>query len=270
MESRIATALHCRYSPVAILWKDDKPEGAKEFKPGKWGCVMWMLAAAAKGGKAVFSRSTYGCWGGGVGLGFGNAYLAFPGGMDGFCRFLSSGNACCEAGRAVAEQIKPYVGDAFLEDFLNGEGYVRDPELVRDFLDGMPMVDVPAQYVVFEPLADVDEKVENPEVIVFLVNPDQLSALIVLANYDRKGFENAIAPYAAGCQTIGIFAYREAKNGRGRAVIGMSDISARENIAHQLERGLMTVAIPYGRYLEMEANVAGSFLEKRTWKKLVG
>jgi uncharacterized protein (DUF169 family) len=134
----------------------------------------------------------------------------------------------------------------------------------------MPMVDVPAQHVVFAPLVGIDEKLEKPEVVVFLVNPDQLSALIVLANYDRKGFENAIAPYAAGCQTIGIFAYREAKNGMGRAVIGMSDISARENIAHQLERGLMTVAIPYERFLEMEGNVAGSFLEKRTWKKLMG
>ena len=268
MESRIASAIGSRYSPVAILWKDEKPKGAKEFKPGKWGCIMWMLAAAAKGQQAVFSKQTYGCWGGGVGLGFGNVYVDFPGGIDGFCRFLSSGNACCEAGRAVAERIKPYVTEAFLEDFLHGEGYVRDPDLVRDFLDQLPMMEVPSTYVVFSPLGDIDPETDRPQVVVFLVDADALAALVILSNYDRKGVENVIVPYGAGCQTIGIFAYREATNGLGRAVIGMTDISARENVARQLERGLMTVAVPYERFLQMEAHVPGSFLDRRTWKAL--
>jgi len=91
MESKIAQALRLKYCPVAIVWTDDKPEKAMDFKEGKWGCVMWMLAAAAKGKTAAFDKNTYGCWGGGVGLGFGNQYLHFPGGIECFYRFLSRG-----------------------------------------------------------------------------------------------------------------------------------------------------------------------------------
>ena len=66
MESSIAQALKLKYHPVAVIWTDDRPEKAMGFKQGKWGCVMWMLAAAAKGKATAFDKSTYGCWGGGV------------------------------------------------------------------------------------------------------------------------------------------------------------------------------------------------------------
>jgi hypothetical protein len=57
----------------------------------------------------------------------------------------------------------------------------------------------------------VDTKKEKPQTIIFFVNPDHLSALTVLTNYGRGDSENVIIPYAAGCQTIGIYPYREAK-----------------------------------------------------------
>lgn len=75
MESVIATAHGLIHEPEAIVWSDEKPEGAVQFEPGKWGCVMAMFAAAATRGKtAAFDRETYGCFGGGFGLGFGNTY----------------------------------------------------------------------------------------------------------------------------------------------------------------------------------------------------
>ena len=46
MESKTASALHLELKPVALIWADEKPEGAMEFAPGKWGCVMFHLAAA--------------------------------------------------------------------------------------------------------------------------------------------------------------------------------------------------------------------------------
>ncbi len=68
MESRIAAAMHLDLEPVALVWSDEKPEGAMEFAPGKWRCVMVLLAAVAKGRTAVVSRDTIGCRGGVVGM----------------------------------------------------------------------------------------------------------------------------------------------------------------------------------------------------------
>lgn len=270
MHSKIAEALNVKYEPVAILWTDIRPEGGAEFKEGKWGCVMWMLARAAKGGTAVFSERTYGCWVGGVGLGFGNQYKKFPGGEEGFCYFLSVGNKKWEIGREIAEKMKEFATNDFVEDFLEGEGYVKSPELVKNFLENLPIFQVPSQYVVFKPLKDVNPEREIPVVVVFLVHPDELSALVVLANYGRKGTENVIVPFGAGCQTIGIFPYREAMSENPRAVIGLTDISARLYIRKQLGDNLFSFAVPWKMFLEMEEDAGDSFLKRRTWKNLKG
>ncbi|MHB8093171.1 MAG: DUF169 domain-containing protein [Syntrophales bacterium] len=268
MESKIAAALKLAYPPVAILWADEKPADSLGFKEGKWGCVMWMLASAAKGKAAAFDEKTYGCWGGGIGLGFGNQYLNFPGGIECFCRFLSTGNEQSATGQAVARQLAPFVEKDLLEDFLQGEGFLKSPEQAKEFVNNLPIMQVPARYVIFKSLDDVDLVKEQPEVIIFLADPEQLSALVILANYGRKGNENAIIPYAAGCQTIGIYPYREAQSDNPRAVVGLTDLSARNNLKKQLGRNLFSFAVPLKMFQEMEGGVAGSFLQKNTWRAL--
>ena len=267
MQSQIAETLQLKHSPVAILWSDEKPDGAMQFAPGRWGCVMAAFAAVASQGKAAaFDRETYGCWGGGVGLGLGNAYEKFPGGVDCFCGFLSSGNAVSPKGQAVAEACAGWLKGQLREEFLHGEGYFKGPEQVAKWLAESPITDIAAKYVVFKPLAQVADG-EQPKVIVMLANPDQMSAMVVLAGYARGGANNTIIPYAAGCQTIGIFAYGEAASDQPRAVVGLTDLSARK-VLRRLGKDLLTVALPYRLFQEMEANVPGSFLQKHTWKSL--
>lgn len=268
MESKIAKAIGLKYYPVAVLLADNKPEHALQFKRGKWGCVMFMFANAARGKTAAFDRETYGCWGGGVGLGFGNAYLHFPGGTQCFTHFLSSGNIRWEQGREVANALESSGGKEFAENFRKGEGYVKTSELVEQWLKEIPMTEVASNYVLFKPLAEVDPAAEKPETVIFLANPDQLSALVILANYAREGMENVIIPWAAGCQTIGIIAYREAGSGNPRAVVGLTDISARKYVRNLLGSDYLSFAMPWAMFLEMEDNVEGSFLEKHTWLSL--
>lgn len=270
MESRIASILGLKYAPVALLWSDEKPQKAIEFKKGKFGCIMFSFANAARGRTAVFGRDTFGCWGGGVGLGFGNRYVDFPGGEDCFCHFLSSGNKNHPAGQAVGEHMKNAGLDDFYDDFMEGERYFKGPEEVKAFIRNLPIIDIPKSYVVLKPLDDVDAATEDPQTITFLVDPDQLSALVVLANHGRKGFDHVTIPFAAGCQSIGIMTYEQGKSPEPRAVVGLVDLSARKNVRKLLGSNLMSFSMPLSLFKEMEENVETSFFFRNTWKALAG
>ena len=269
MESKIADAISLNYQPVALIWSDQKPPQAMQFQEGKWGCIMWLAASAAKGKAAACDRKTFGCFGGGVGMGFGDQYVNFPGGKDCFCHFLSGGNAQWEQGRQAAEKVKPFLRKESYDNFVSGERYIKTPERVHQFIENLPITDIPAEYVIFKPLSDIDPQQETPQVIVFFADPDQLSALVVLANCDRPDNQNVIIPYAAGCQTIGIYPFQEAEAQRQRAVVGLTDLSARVSIRKMLADHLMTFAVPLAMFEEMENNVANSFLERPTWQALL-
>jgi hypothetical protein len=269
VESKITNAISLTYQPVALIWSDQKPAEAMQFQQGKWGCIMWLAASAAKGKAAACDRKTFGCFGGGVGMGFGDQYVNFPGGKDCFCHFLSCGNEQWEQGRQAAEKVKPFLRKESYDNFVSGERYIKTPERVDQFIENLPIIDIPAEYVIFKPLADIDPQQETPRVIIFFADPDQLSALVVLANYDRPDNQNVMMPYAAGCQTIGIYPYQEAKAERQRAVVGLTDLSARVSIRKLLEDHLMTFAVPLAMFEEMEQNVDASFLERHTWQTLL-
>lgn len=254
MESKIATAMELRYSPVAVLFTNNKPEKAMQFKEGRWGCVVTMFIAAAKGRTAAFDRKTFGCLGGGVGLGFGNQYVHFPGGIE--C-YISTGNKEFAKSPAAA-------GFRTSTPLDEGEGYFKSPETAKRFIDALPITEVPATYVVYKPLEQLTED-EIPELVVFLANVDQLSALSVMANYDRGSGPSLIMPFGAGCHTLGIIPYAEAKSEVPRAVIGLTDISARRHV----DKDLLSFAVPFSMFLNMEGNIESSFLKKEVWKNLL-
>jgi uncharacterized protein (DUF169 family) len=271
MESSIARALQLETEPVALLFSDEKPEGAGQFSEGSSSCVMFMFTAAARGKAAVFDRNTFGCPGGGAGLGFGNVYLGFPGGMPGFCRFLSTGNESDPTGKAIGEGMKAAgAPEGFVHEFLHGERYKKSPELVETFVDALPLTDVPKKYVVMKPLSRVDREKDDPVSVSWLVNPDQLAALVILANYDRPGLENVAIPYAAACQVVGILSYREEQAEQPRCLVGLTDITARRYLKAQGAADKLTFTMPFRRFVEMEENVSGSFLEGRIWADIAG
>ena len=187
MESRIAKAIETKYPPIAISWSDERPEGAMQFQGGKWGCIMWLAASAAKGRPAVCDAATFGCIGGGVGMGFGDCYKSFPGSEEGFCHFLSSGIEGWDEGPAVAEMIKPFLRGEAYDNFIHGERYIKTPDQVKRFIACLPITQIPKRYVVFRSLADWGPDQDPPQTVVFFANPDELSALVVLANYGRRG-----------------------------------------------------------------------------------
>jgi uncharacterized protein (DUF169 family) len=248
MNSQLLEALKLRMQPVAVILTEDKPEGGLHFKEGSMrGCVAAMLVTASKKNRmAFFDRNSFGCPGGGTGLGFGDRYAGFP--ID---SLLSTGS----------EELAAQIGRGGTS-MAEGERFYSTPELARKWVDSLPMTDVPAKYVVFKPWEQVTEK-DNPELVVIFVNADQLSALVVMADYNRGTNQSVTAPFGAACQSI-LFGYAEAKKDNPRGVIGFFDISQRSAV----DREILTFTVPFRMLQGMEACVEGSFLQTHAWRKL--
>ncbi|MBP3319749.1 MAG: DUF169 domain-containing protein [Ruminiclostridium sp.] len=232
MNSKIREAICLDTQPVAVIKTDTPLEGALQFQEGAAnGCMIGMLTAASKGKTAVFTEHTTGCHGARAGLGFAPMNPDFSG-------FLSTGTP-----------EHP------------GLCYKKTDTLARAYAESMPKT-TPAPYLVFKPLNELHQD-DVPLSVVFLVNPDQLLALITLAHYDRTG-EQVKALFGSGCAQSILFPLCDSEQGSDQCSIGLIDPSAR----HCVEKDILSFSIPYHRFLEMEEAVDGSFLNTPTWAQL--
>ena len=239
LESVVARELKLRYPLVVVIPSNDKPEDALKFKENGWACMIGMFVRAARGATIALDRKTLRCPGGKTGVGFGNAYA---GHLDIASSFLSTG----KPGR------------------FEGEAYKKTPQLARTMLEFVPAIDLPYKYVVLKPLEKVEPLKETPELVIFLANPDQLSALIVLANYRRTNNHSVIVSMGSACSSICLYPFNENKTEEPRAVIGLTDITVR----HYLDPDILSFTVPYKMFLQMEDDAPGSFLSKKPWREL--
>jgi uncharacterized protein (DUF169 family) len=247
MESKLIRALRLASSPVAVILTDRRPEHALQFKEHAFGCVASSLLAVARGRTAVFDRRTFGCPGGGTGLGFGDQYQQCAFAIE---ELLSTGGR--EAGARLQRRSR----------MADGERFFKSPQQVRAWLGTLPFTEVPSTYVVMTPIEQTPED-EKPTLVMFLVNPDQLSALVVLSDYQHGSGDSVGARFGGACQSI-LFGYAEAQRAHPRGIIGFFDIAQRMHV----DRELLSFTVPFAMYLEMEASVEGSFLEMEDWQQL--
>ena len=263
MQSRVREALGLRFEPVAVLFRDERPDGALGFADGRRGCVMWLFAQAALGKTVALSRETVGCPGGAVGLGFADG---FPD-MERHSYFLSVGVEGTGVPERLLEQARAMPESPMKEHMLHGERYWRDPTAAAAFLELLPEIPAPPAWVVLMPLSALPPG-EEAAVVVFVANALQLAGLVTLANYRRPAAVGVIVPPGAGCMQFLLWAVAEGEREFPRVVVGLIDPTARLAVKRTLGSDVLTVAVPWPRFVEFEEDVAGSFLETAEWREL--
>jgi uncharacterized protein (DUF169 family) len=146
---------------------------------------------------------------------------------------------------------------------LEGERYKKSPELVKEVMKKMPRFRAPARYIVFKRWDMLDER-DDPDVVIFFAQPDVLSGLFTLANFDEADPNGVFAPFAAGCGSIVQYPYLEKIVECPRGVLGMFDVSARPWVPEDV----LTFSVPMNKFVRMVANMEESFLITPSWAKV--
>ena len=232
MESAIAKYIKLALQPVAVLAAEEAPEGALQNKEYTWNCVVTMLMAAARGRVCAFRKETAGCGGGAAGMGF------QPYNVEKLKNYLSTGKEFYKQSPELAEVFLNKLVELYQEKLrLAG----NDP------------------YVLFKPLSAVSEQ-EKPWLVIFLANPDQLSGLVGLANYASAASDTVRVLFAAGCTQAILYPLTDPEH----CYIGLTDPSARKFV----RKDLLSFAMSFGKFRELEGLAAESFLKTETWEKI--
>ncbi len=236
MTSQIQKLIKLSNKIVAVVQSDACPERSLQFKAGRWGCAIAMLAAAANGKIAAFTAETATCLGGRAGLGF----AKYPLGWIEY--FLSCGS----------------------ENVPRCEHYKQTPEMAREFITKISNALVEKlpprkKFLLFKPLDLLGEN-ETPEVVIFLVNADQLSGLVTLANYATAGNDGVKILFGAGCAQTILYPMAE----KNFCYVGLTDPSARKFI----DKNLLAFSMSNEKFLQLENYAAESFLNYDAWQKI--
>lgn len=94
-------------------------------------------------------------------------------------------------------------------------------ELARNFINTIPGIQ-PGKCMVFKPLNMISAG-ESPKCVIFLVNADQLSGLVTLANYDQPTQDSVAVRFASGCGQAVLYSLSAEEAKDRTCYIGMTD-----------------------------------------------
>lgn len=220
--------------PITFYYTNE--EGHAELvKPSKDNrCVIAALSQARKGKAISFNEESIGCPGG-------KRYLGF---------------------RETEPDIE-YLLAAGIPGKVEGERYKKTTKIAAETIKLESPFKAPARFIVFKRW-DLLNSTDDPEVVIFFVDPDGISALFTLANFDETEINKVFTPWGSGCSSIIQYPFREKESVRPRAIIGMFDISARRHFSEDL----LTFAVPIFKFEAMVRNMEESFLTTKSWRTL--
>ncbi len=229
-------ALGLKEHPLGVHYTDKQPAKGLTPKEGTHVCLIGMLKRARQKGETVYFDAEHtGCFGGAYYLGF----------------------------RDQARPQIEYFLSCGIPGEMEGERYIKTPELAKAYFAASTPRRAPAKFCVFKPLSQFQTG-EEPEVIVFFAPPDVLAGLFTLTNYAAERGDAVRAPFSSGCGSILTHPLKEAEKENPQAILGMFDVSARPWVEPQT----LTLAMPVKLFSTLLDNLDESFLITESWKKV--
>lgn len=181
----------------------------------------------------------------------------------------SAGAIGCAGGKrytGFSNELSPkfeYFLSCGIEGEMEGERYIKTPEMVNEIMKNHKNLGLPGKYLVFKRWDKLTEA-DNPDAVIFFAKSDVLAGLFTLANFDQTEPNVTFSPFGAGCSSIVYYPYLEKDKDRQRAVIGMFDPSARISISPDE----LTFTVPIRKFEQMVSYMDESFLITPSWKKI--
>jgi len=193
--------------------------------------------------------------------------------QKGYSTKISVGNTSCPGGGywiggITPEWAKKSIGDmspieSFASKLNRREGFKSSDELMCMFFDNLKPYTINNEFAVIAPFR-IDQY-EYLRTLTFYVNPDQLSLLILGAEYNNASVKEnpVITTFGSGCGEMAAV-LENLGNQMPKAVIGATDIAMRQHLPPDILA--FTVNKPMFRQLcDLDQK---SFLGKPFWERL--
>jgi uncharacterized protein (DUF169 family) len=234
---KIKDMLGMELYPIGLSFADSMPDGSLSFKESGGGCMMPLVFSAAKGKTVSFDSERLGwpCTG---------FYL-------GYKEWIFEGIECYLSNEEVYGR--------------EPERFVKSKEQAKKYVESFIPKEINTQATIFKPLENYSDT-EKPELAIFFVNPDQLSALNYLIYFNKPERTDLISSgFLSACGAIATLPLKLKREGEKKAVWGMHDISARS----RLPKDLFTITMPIEMFDEICDYLDDSFLVTSQWAKIL-
>ena len=176
---------------------------------------------------------------------------------------ISEGESKCRGGGYWVGGVEFTTRENFAKVLNQREGFKSSDELMCQWLENLKPYMIENGYVVIGPLKD--DQYEHLKTVTFFVNPDQLSLLLLGAEYNNASTSDnpVITTFGSGCGQIAAL-FGDFNSDIPKAIIGATDIAMREHLPPDILA--FTVNKPmYKQLCELDEK---SFLYKHFWKRL--
>jgi hypothetical protein len=176
---------------------------------------------------------------------------------------LSANDAFCRGGMYWICGVEFASRDSFANNLNQREGFKALSALMKQWLDNQKPYKIEHQYVVIGPLTGSHD--DYLRTITFLVNPDQLSLLLLGTEYHNASVNvhPTTMAFGSGCGQLAAL-FGDFHTDVPMAMIGATDIAMRQH----LPPDMLALTVNKPMYRQLCALGESSFLYKPFWKKL--